>query len=304
MLAFVTSLRHPTNSTDYARVEKLLLETLHSVTNQTSDDFVVIVVGNRAPSFPLPERVHFVQVKFPAPAPRDVRVSRSPFIRDKGTKIGIGLIAARAFSPDYVMIFDADDFVDRGLAAFVDENPGQDGWVVKDGWMYSRARSAYRPMTEFNRTCGTSFIIPFDAYGVPAELDVSATRGEVRAAYGERLSKVIGAHKWAEEWFADHGRQLKPLPFPGAIYHVDTGENHSNNVLAGRAKPLDARLVAEFGLTPVRGRVMTLWACYCSQPVGRAMAPFSPVTGFLTRIYRGVRRRAGLVVRRTVRRPS
>lgn len=291
MLAFVTSLRHPRNSTDYARVEKLLRETLHSVTSQTSEDFVVIVVGNREPSFSLPERVHFVPVEYPAPAPRSVRVSRSPFIRDKGTKIGIGLIAAREFSPDYVMIFDADDFVHRGLASFAGENPGQDGWVIKEGWMYSRARSAFRPQPDFNRTCGTSFIIPFEAYGVPPDLDVRATRSEVRAAYGERLSKVIGAHKWAEEWFAAHGRQLQPLPFKGAVYHVDTGENHSSNALAGKARPLNAQMTADFGIRPTRGRLLTLWACYCSERMKWVQPIVSPVIGILKRVYRAVRRR-------------
>lgn len=298
MLAFVTSLRHPRNSKDYARVEQLLLETLHSVTNQTSDDFVVIVVGNRAPSFALPDRVHFVEVGFRAPAPKSVRVSRSPFIRDKGTKIGIGLVAAREFSPDYVMIFDADDFVHRGLAEFVGQNPGRPGWVIDDGWMYSRARSALQPQPNFNRTCGTCFVIPYEAYGVPDELDVHSTRGEVREAYGERLSKIIGAHKHAVEWYAEHDRQLESLPFRGAVYHVDNGENHSSNVMTGRARPLNKKLRAEYGITPARGPLKTLWACYASEPAERVMAPFRPVTDPIKRIYRGLRRRAGRLVRR------
>ncbi|MCW2789727.1 MAG: glycosyltransferase family 2 protein [Aeromicrobium sp.] len=295
MLAFITSLRHPKNAKDYAEVESLLRDTLRSVTGQTSDDFVVIVVGNRAPSFPLPERVHFVEVNYPAPAPRNVRISRSPFIRDKGTKIGIGLIAARQFSPDYVMIFDADDFVHRGLAEFVGKNPGQDGWVIEEGWMYSRARSAVRPQPNFNRTCGTSFIIPFEAYGVPPELDVTATRSEVRAAYGERISKIIGAHKWADKWFADRGMHVQTLPFKGAVYHVDTGENHSRNVMSGKARPLSSELAAEFGIRPVRGRLRTYWACYASEPMAsldeRLNPLTSPIARLIKRVYRGVRRR-------------
>ncbi|AXT86313.1 glycosyltransferase family 2 protein [Aeromicrobium sp. A1-2] len=289
MLAFITSLRHPRNSKDYARVERLLLETLRSVTNQTSEEFVVIVVGNRAPSFPLPERVHFVKVDFRAPAPKTVRVSRSPFIRDKGTKIGVGLIAAREFSPDYVMIFDADDFVHRDLAAFTAQNPGQNGWVVKDGWMYSGARSALREQPNFNRTCGTCFVIPYEAYGVPDELDVHATREQVRVAYGERLSKIIGAHKHAAEWYAAHDRPLQPLPFRGAVYHVDNGENHSANVMTGRARPLNAELSAEFGIRRRHGRLLTLWACYASDPMRRVMTPFQPVVDNLKRVYRAVR---------------
>lgn len=86
MPAFVTSLRHPNNSADYDRVEVLLQDTLASITRQTCDDYVIIIVGNRKPSFDLP-----------------------------GTKVGVGLVAAREFDPEYVMQVYADDFVHRGL---------------------------------------------------------------------------------------------------------------------------------------------------------------------------------------------
>lgn len=306
MLAFITSLRHPSNSNDYFRVEKLLKETLRSVTNQTSEDFVVIVVGNQPPGFKLPEKVHFVQVKFKAPAPSAVRVSRKPFIRDKGTKLGIALIKAREFNPDYVMIFDADDFVHRDLAKFAAEHPGHPGWFIDDGWMYSRARRAFRPQPEFNRTCGTSFIIPFEAYEVPEDLGIDATWSQVRDAYGERLPKIIGAHKRAVEWYADHGRIVEPLPFKGAVYHVDTGENHSYNVLDGEAQPLTRAMAKEFGIPKVN-YLRTLWACYCSATMWRILAPLEPVFEqfrrggrFAKRVNRGVRRRLGRVARKAI----
>lgn len=291
MLAFITSLRHPTNSNDYARVEMLLLESLRSVTSQTSEDFVVIVVGNKEPKVPLPDKVHFVRVRYPAPAERGVRVNRTTLIRDKGTKLGIGLIAARAFSPDYVMIFDADDFVHRDLAEFVGNHPGQDGWVIRDGWMYSRARSAYQPTSDFNRRCGTSFIVPFEAYAVPEDLDVRATRSQVRAAYGERLPKIIGAHKWAVEWHEAQGRRLETLPFRGAVYHVDTGENHSTNELAGWARPLGRRLSSEFGIRTDRGPLLTLWACYSPTPVKRLVSRLVSRARRLRGVPRALRRR-------------
>ncbi|WP_332643168.1 glycosyltransferase [Aeromicrobium sp.] len=297
MLAFITTLRHPSNSNDYYRVEQLLKETLRSVTNQTSDDFVVIVVGNQKPEFKLPKNTHFVQVKFKAPAPAAVRVSRKPFIRDKGTKLGIALIKAREFNPDYVMIFDADDFVHRDLTEFVAKHPGHPGWVVDEGWMYSRARRAFRPQSEFNRTCGTSFIIPFEAYEVPEDLGVDATWSEIRDAYGERLPKIIGAHKRAVEWYADHGRIVEPLPFKGAVYHVDTGENHSFNVLDGDAQPLTRQMAKEFGIPKVN-YLRTLWACYCSETMWRWLKPLDPAfeqyrrgKRFSKRVFRAIRRR-------------
>jgi hypothetical protein len=254
MLAFVTSLRHPHNSADYGRVEELLRLTLGSLTAQTGDDYLVFVVGNRAPGFDLGERVRFVPVDFAAPeAAQGQHADRSRFVRDKGSKIGVGLLAARRYAPDHVMIVDADDFVHRDLAAFTARYRGHPGWVVDRGWVYSRARSAYRRQPDFHRTCGTSFVVPFDAYGVPGHLDETATQEEVLAGYGERIEHILGAHRHALEWYARRqGRVLEALPFRGAVYHVDTGENHSGKRLRGLARPVDPEFAARYGLPPVR----------------------------------------------------
>ena len=263
MLAFITTLRHPQNSVDYGRVEQLLEDTLRSVTQQTSDEYIVIIVGNRRPSFELPARTEFIQVDFPAPAPpTGAQTARAPFVWDKGTKLGIGLIAAARYNPSHVMIFDADDFVHRGLAATVAGQADHPGWVIHDGWMYSRARNAYIRQPEFNRTCGTCFIVPFAAYGVPAQLTERASQDEIAEAYGERLSEIMGAHRNAETWYREHGHALEPLPYPGAVYHVDTGENHSGKSLSGVARPLDARMERDFGITPSRRAISTLWSAF------------------------------------------
>lgn len=261
MLAFITTLRHPQNSVDYSRVEKLLADTLRSVANQTSVEYVIIVVGNKKPDFDLPERSVFVPVDFPAPAPpTGARTAREPFIWDKGTKLGVGLIAAQAYDPTHVMIFDADDFVHRGLAATIGADPDNQGWVIRDGLMYSRARNSYVRIGDFNERCGTCFIVPFDAYGVPANLDVTASQEAIAAAYSDRLWTIMGAHRDAEEWYRGHGRELNEFPYPAAVYHVDTGENHSGKSLTGFARPFDRTLEDDFGILPSRGPLSTLWA--------------------------------------------
>ncbi|MBF4513970.1 glycosyltransferase family 2 protein [Plantibacter sp. VKM Ac-2885] len=263
MLAFITTLRHPQNSVDYGRVEQLLQDTLRSVTQQTVEDYVVIIVGNQRPSFDLPARTKFVLVDFPAPAPpTGAQTARAPFVWDKGTKLGVGLIAAMPFDPSHVMIFDADDFVHRDLAAMVSEHLNHPGWVIRDGWMYSQARNAYIRQPDFNRTCGTCFIVPFEAYGVPEHLTEEASQQDIAEAYGERLSQIMGAHRNAESWYREHGRALEPLSYPGAVYHVDTGENHSGKSLTGFARPLDTRMERDFAIAPSRGRASTLWSAF------------------------------------------
>ncbi|MEV8370931.1 hypothetical protein [Microbacterium sp. NPDC064584] len=289
MLAFITSLRHPQNSADYGRVESLLRETLVSVTEQTSDDFVVIVVGNQRPQFVLPDKVHFVPVEFDPPAPPNgPRTDRAPFVRDKGTKIGIGLLAAREFSPDHVMIFDADDFVHAELAEYVGARKGHSGWMIDRGWMYSRARNAYRRQNDFNRTCGTCYILPYEAYEVPTDLDVSATQQEVVDGFGERLEAMLGAHRHAVEWHRARGRTLEPLPMRAAVYHVDTGENHSGKAMTGVARPLGPRIRRSFRISPQRGPVSTIWSSVGPVAIWESVSTRSRVTA--RRLQRAVRK--------------
>ncbi|MDO9439611.1 MAG: glycosyltransferase family A protein [Beijerinckiaceae bacterium] len=261
MLAFITTLRHPQNSVDYGRVEKLLLDTLDSVARQSAEAFVIIIVGNKKPDFALPTCVRFVGVDFAPPAPpTGAKTAREPFVWDKGTKLGIGLIAAAEFEPTHVMFFDADDFVHRDLAATVERHRDHSGWVIRHGWKYSRARNCFVAQPNFNTECGTSFIIPFEAYGVPRELTTAASQEEVANAYGERLFTIMGAHRDAESWYRSHGRQIADFPFPAAVYHVDTGENHSGISLRGFARPFNTALRRDFGIRPSRGRLSTLWS--------------------------------------------
>jgi hypothetical protein len=260
MLAFITTLRHPQNSADYGRVESLLQDTLASVTRQSSDDYAVLIVGNRRPEFALPERTVFVEVDFPPPSDhRGPQTGPASVIWDKGTKTAVGLIAARSLAPEYVMCFDADDFVHKDIAALAHAHPGRAGWVATRGWVYSRARNAYAFRRKFFRICGTSFIVPFEAYEVPRDLTVSATQQEIADAFGERLENIL-EHGYAFDWWREHGRRLQPLPFTGAVYHVDTGENHSGNALVGPALPYRSHLYRDFGIRPSKGAAATLWA--------------------------------------------
>lgn len=284
MLAFLTSLRHPDTASDYARVELLLKQTLASIARQSCRDFVVIVVGNRKPMFELAPNVLFIQVDFPPPPqPNDVLANLEGVKWDKGSKLAVGLLAARQYHPDYVMIVDADDFIHRDLAAFVHARPGQPGWVVDRGWRYSRARNVYQKQEDFSHSCGSAFIVPYRAYGVPDHLSVSATQEQLSAAFGERMTSVIGSHMQVAEWRAREGSPLTPIPFRSVVYHLDTGENHSGKTMGWFARPHDQRLQEEFGVSPSRNRWPTRWQAY------GAPAIFAGLAWSIERIHRKAR---------------
>ncbi|MCW2517075.1 MAG: hypothetical protein JWR11_6117 [Mycobacterium sp.] len=260
-LAFITTVRHPHNASDYARVESLLRDTLASITRQTCDDYVVIVVGNRRPEYSLPPRTHFVEVDYAAPSSmRGARTGLAPSIWDKGTKTGAGLIAARDLGADDVMLVDADDFVHRGIAEFVRDHRGHPGWFVKRGLMYSQRRNSYALRRNLFRICGTSFIVPLSAFDVPADLTVAAPQQVIADVFDDYLEDVLGNHRYSLEWWEARGRTLDPLPFTAAVYHVDTGENHSGSELIGPAMPYRTRLAEEFGIRPSKGSGATMWS--------------------------------------------
>ncbi len=268
MIVFVTSLRHPRNSDDYAHVETLLSETLASIAGQTCDDYAIIVVGNQVPAVPLPPRTTFVQVDFPPPvADAGPQFALGPFVRDKGTKIGVGLLAARELHPDHVMIVDADDYVHRDLARLSADHPDANGWLVQDGWILSRARGVYRPQPRFFGVCGTSHIVAWRAYEVPGDLEVTAAQEQVEEAFGERLGAIIGAHRNARIWLSKHGNRLEPLPFPAAVYQVDTGENHSGKTLRGVGRPIGRALLRDFGVPRTRPLPASWWSAYAPSEV-------------------------------------
>ncbi|WP_292726442.1 hypothetical protein [Microbacterium sp. UBA837] len=259
MIAFVTSLRHPDNSADYDRVELLLHQTLASVAAQDSEDWISIVVGNRRPAKNLPRNTVFVPVDFPPPARSNgPHAGRDAFVRDKGTKIGIGLVEARRRGASKVMIFDADDFVHRSLAAFATRSPDKVGWVFESGWMYSSATGEAMPISRFNRTCGTSMILPIEAYGVPEDLERTASQSDVLDAYGETLTAIMGAHRNAVAWLQERGWEIRELPFRGAVYHVDTGENHSGKTLRAHARDIGAA-IAGYVPRPLRAAEARLY---------------------------------------------
>lgn len=256
-LTFITSLRHPHNSYDYAAVERAFALSVASWIRQDDPRFAVVVVGNRRPPMPDDERLHFVPVDFAPPSQVDgPRTGIAAVLRDKGTKLATGLAAARATGTRHVMFVDADDFVSRRLTGFVEQHPDAAGWTITDGWRVNVERRALRAHHgDFHLQCGSSHIVREDLLpAVPA----GATQHELYAALGDRLERWFGSHMHLHD-----DLPLEPLLFPGALYRVGTGESHSGNALGGWGRPVSRAVSHEFGIPAAT----TPWAA------ARAMLP-------------------------------
>lgn len=278
VLAFITSLRHPRNSNDYSRVERLLADSLRSVLRQAHPGFSVWVVGNRRPA-DLPGEVHWVGVDFPAPSETEGPITgREAVLLDKGTKLAAGLVAASADTPDHVMMFDADDLVSRRLAGVSAAEPTADGWRITEGWRWSGERRAIRRQPDFHRHCGTAHVVRTGLYEVPPGLTAESTQRDILDAFGARLHRHFGSHVHLSDDLAAAGHPLRDLGFPGALYRVGTGENHSGVSLGGFGRPIGRAVAEEFGAPATRWTIPSLTRSVL--PNRRALERF-PIVGRL-----------------------
>ena len=259
MLAFIIPVKHPSSCRSYDVVSALLKQTLHSVCRQTSDDFRVIVVCNRKPRYSdVFKNTSFVEVDFPPPqSPVSKSEEHSHVFLDKGCKQAIGLVVARQYNPKHIMFTDADDFVSCRIAEFTKMRPAEPGWFFEKGLVFSNLSKVIEERHRFWSYCGTSHILRHDLIKIPASLSVSQTKQELINSIGlDYLTRILGDHNRYQHLCNSQGETLKPLPFNGAIWRADTGENSSRVVWGQRrfgpiwGQTITPEISKEFGIDP------------------------------------------------------
>jgi hypothetical protein len=217
MLTFIIPVKSKEITNSWELLSKLLERTLRSTCRQTLPDFNVVVVCNQKPDIDFSHpSIHYLEVDFPAPktVPQD-QIDRIGYAQihsldianknaDKARKILAGIHYAKKFSPTYVMVVDADDCVSCHLAAFLAQQPEQDGWVMRKGYMYREgSRFLYINIRRFNHVSGTSVIIKYELHSLLFE------NPDFYYSSFDELPNV----------------NIAALPFPGAVYSMLNGEN-------------------------------------------------------------------------------
>ena len=229
MITFITSIRHPNNANDYNRVWELLRYTLYSVSCQINKNFRVIVVANAIPddfsSDPDIINTECVNVEFPPPI--DFR-SLNDRHTDKSLKYIIGTIRAQKYNPDYIMFFDADDYIHRELTSYVLENRNPHGYIITKG--YRLKSNIIKKQDNFNTKCGTSSIISNRLLLSELNIDnlsIESTQQEILQNNPDHVLKIITSHRLVNVHYSRKNCKLDPIPFEAAVYHLCTGENSS-----------------------------------------------------------------------------
>jgi glycosyltransferase involved in cell wall biosynthesis len=224
VLTFVIPLRHPQNSPDWRALKRRLSDTIRSIAGQDDLRWRAIIVANDGADLPpLPHNFVVKRVQFP-PNPmfeqgdNDLEAFRDCVRLDKGRRVLAGILEAK--SGGYVMVVDDDDFVSCRLTSFVASHPGENGWYVRNGYIWGDCGKLIYEYADFSKYCGTSHIIRTDLYELPAS---------VETADPDRIRRIFGSHVFIREFLAERGKALRPLPFVGAIYRVGHAGAHSNS---------------------------------------------------------------------------
>ena len=254
MLVFVTAVRHPLNSASYARVGRLLDATLHTVVRGSDPDFRVVVVHNEMPPLEANDsRISFLQVSFPPPSSeRKSRIDFTLGVKDKGMKLIAGAAAARELNADHIMFIDCDDLMHRDLASYANQRHEESGWFAPNGYIHSVGSAAVQEVIgDFHHRNGSTSIVRSDLLQIPSAITPTSSQAEIVELVGEDyVVGLIGVHgKW-NDFLAQSGNHLEPLPFPSTIWEIGTGENASGNLVSNRPKvKIDSEITELFGLT-------------------------------------------------------
>jgi len=221
MLIFIIPLQSPKASKNWGHVCALAKRTLLSVLRQKHQDYRVFLVCNEPPvGCPVHPALTIFERDFPVP---DMSVWENR-MADKWGKVRVGLVAARGLAPCHIMVVDADDCVSNRLSGLCEEHPESNGWFFDQGWFHDEgSRIIFRKKKDFDKVCGTSSIVR----AFPDELPTEEK--------GDRESVHIlrSGHTKIRANSIVRGTPLDPLPFPGAVYCLATGENHTAFSLQG-----------------------------------------------------------------------
>ncbi len=294
MLVFVACIKHPDNSETYDEVWKMLNNTLFSVCNQQDKDFRAIVVcDKRLPLNHHEELINqyteFIEVSFSSHSEevlqnfnrlgnlepplesagwwmrweeKDFAAGRpegyfhiANVFLNMGTKLLIGILAAKKYKPDYVTIFDGDDYVGADISAYVHSQPERNGWLMTYGYMLAGNKVA--PTYAGNSFCGTGNVINYRLLTkfIGESVSQISTQNELFTHVDSEFLITLANHKKIKPYFEARGLPLLEFPTRSVLYQVAHSESseHAMKIFRGKS-------TRRFKRTPRYGKIQHLSA--------------------------------------------
>lgn len=213
MLIFIVPLKSKQVAKDWTRATRLLERCIHSILSQTSKEFEVIVICHERPEIAIEHpSLSYIEANFPPPVLGQKNII-SHMDRDKNQKMWLGLEHARQANPSHVMFVDADDCVSCRISEFVNQNPLANGWLLESGYVYKDGSDRiFYKKSKFYLMSGTSHIIRYSLF-------------DNKNIFSTYRNSSEPLHQLIINILAEQCTPLTPLPFAGAVYIIENGEN-------------------------------------------------------------------------------
>lgn len=211
---FVIPLRGKASSNDWEAVSRDVRRTLRSVLNQSDGRFRVLLSCAEVPDLAniSDERLTILTGAYP--------VART--FMEKASDKRAKKRAAGAYLGErgggYVMLLDADDYVSRDLVKHVLTSDNRSGYYFDEGYILYALTNTFEKIGSFFKKCGSCYVTYFE----PEELPKNRT--DENTAF-----EAYKNHRLARETAAEQGKMLERVPFPAAVYVLETGENLSTD---------------------------------------------------------------------------
>lgn len=248
MIYFVIPLKSERVSSDWQHVTRIFNNTLNSLFNQTDPNFRILVVCHEIPhveNYADDPRLEIISVDFPPPIYRDEQMV------DKHRKREVAGAHIRKAGGGYIMFVDADDLVSNRIVEFVRQDKSPNGYIIHQGYDFDFTEKTVKAAPNFDQISGTCSIVHFSVDDLP-ETPFDPAGSFLRQAINWR-------HPTWETQFAAIGRPLMPLPFRGAMYVWNTGENWTALMgKIGKRRQILRRFLPRRKITPDLAREFAL----------------------------------------------
>ncbi len=183
-----------------------------------------------------------------------------------GSKLIIGTVAAKKYKPEYVMFFDADDYVGNDISAYAKAHPGENGWVMTHAYKMEESRIA--PTYKWNSVCGTGNIFRYSLLleKLGPNISVESDQNELFANVDSEFLLTIGWHIRYRKYFQDRDVLLLEYPTRSIIHQVGHEESseYERKIIQGKPlsdylkkvprvdqiTPLNSMLIGYFNILP------------------------------------------------------
>lgn len=147
---------------------------------------------------------------------------------NRGSKQFIGILAAKKYDPEYVLIFDADDYVGNDIAAYVNAHPGGNGWIMTHG--YKLSDNLITPFYSKVSFCGTGNIINYSLLleEISPKVNETSTQDELFRYVDSEFLVTLARHGKVRAYYRKKGQNLLDYPSRSAIHLL--GHHESNDL--------------------------------------------------------------------------